>query len=189
MHRTKCPEKYILRKGYITKTGKKVKPNCIKSTSPYKGKRNEWQTKILKEQKKRTKKATKKTNGPKKCPVGQTLKNAYLRKSYIRKNGSVVAESYMPSKCIKKKKSYTKNTKKIILKKGTLGKHGYHNIKSLTNKKRHDALKKAIKELGSLSVMRKINILMIFSRKNKKLSGIYEKDKKWIYKNYHVKAF
>lgn len=186
MPRKKCPEKYILRKGYITKTGKKVKSNCIKSTSPYKGKRNEWQTKIITEKNKRTKKATKKTNGPKKCHKGQTLKHAYLRKSYIRKNGTVVAESYIPSKCIKKKYVYTKQ---IILKKGTLGKHGYHNIKSLTNKKRHDALKKAIKELGALSVMRKINILMIFSRKNKELSGLYEKDKKWIYKNYDVKAF
>ena len=181
----KCPNGYILRKGYTTKTGKKVKANCIKSTSPYKGKRSDWQDRVIKEKEKRSKKATRKTSGPKKCPKGQTLKKAYLRKSYVRKTGTIVPESYISSKCLKKRIQYSKQ---IILKQGTLGKHGYHNIKILSDRKRHLALKKAIKELGALSVMRKINILMVFSRRNKEISSIYEKDKTWIYKNYQVKS-
>ena len=76
---------------------------------------------------------------------------------------------------------------KIVLKKGLLGKHGYKNIKYISKKKREKALESAIKEFGPLSVMRKINILYVFSKRFTRLRRIYKQDKEWIYKHYEVK--
>ena len=72
-------------------------------------------------------------------------------------------------------------------KKGALKKHGYSDVKNLSSRRRHEAIKSAIKEYGVLSVFRKINILCIFFKNNPKFSKIFEIGKKWIYRNYHVK--
>ena len=88
-----------------------------------------------------------------------------------------------------KRRSKNKSPK-IKLKKGKLKKHGYSDVKNLSSQRRHIALKSAINEYGVLTVFRKINVLWIFFRKNpkfKKLAKIFESDKKWIYRNYHVK--
>ena len=47
----KCPQGFILRKAYTTKKGTHVKQNCIKSKSPFKGKRSNWQNKYVAEKK------------------------------------------------------------------------------------------------------------------------------------------
>lgn len=189
----KCPKGFILRKSYITKKGTKVKENCIKSTSPFKGKRSNWQNKVILEKKKKSNIAQTKTGGPTLCPKGKILKKAYIRKAYTKKNGTKIAKKYVSSRCIKTNKSqkqinYIKKRDPIILKQGRLGKFGYKDLKNIGVRKRRQALKKAIGEYGSLSIMRKINVLMVFSRKNKELSNLYKSDKEWIYKNYDVKA-
>jgi hypothetical protein len=131
---TDCPKGTILRVGYTTKKGRTVRQNCIKSTSPYEGKRADWE-------------------------------KAQRRTRRISRNNA------------------------IILRQGTLGKYGYKNLKSISTNERHRALSKAIKKLGPLSVMRKINILMVFTKNRQpRLSSMYERDKKWIYRNYTVKA-
>lgn len=193
MPRVKCPDGMIYRKAYKTKTGKKVKGNCIKSTRAYKGKRSEWQKRMIKKKERKSKIAQKHTKGPTKCPKGQILKKAYTRKAYVRKNGTKVAKKHVPSKCVKTNKSqkqieYIQKREPIILKKGELGPFGYMDLKNISANQRHRALKKAIKVLGPLPVMRKINILMVFSRKHPDLSNLYKSDKEWIYKNYEVKA-
>ena len=71
---------------------------------------------------------------------------------------------------------------------GTLGQFGYKNITNLSKEERIKALDKAIKKLGPLVVMRKVNILMVYSKKIPKLRKIYENDKKWIYSKYEVKS-
>ena len=76
---------------------------------------------------------------------------------------------------------------KIVLKKGLLGKHGYKHVKTLSKYKRHRALESAIKEFGPLSVMRKVNVLYVFNKKNPTLRKIFKEDKEWIYKHYKVK--
>jgi len=88
---------------------------------------------------------------------------------------------------IRLKRKRSPKRPKIKLKKGELKKYGYSDVKNLSSTRRHIALKSAIKEYGVLSVFRKINVLCIFFKNNSKFSKIFESDKKWIYRNYHVK--
>lgn len=75
------------------------------------------------------------------------------------------------------------------LRKGLMTKYGYVNISSLTEKQRHVALARAIKEYGSLSTWKKINVLSIFAKnKNPGLKAIYNSDKEWIKRTYGLKA-
>ena len=181
----KCPEDYIMRKGYTRKNGIVVLKKCIKSTRFNKSKkRTDEDAELLAFKKQLTKKAYRIAGGPKKCPNGTILRDAYIRKN---------TKKAYPSRCIKTTKSQEQikamtSRKPILLRSGTLGKYGYHNLKEKSLDERRKSLKKAIKAMGSLVVMRKINILMVFSRNNTKLHNIYKNDKKWIYNNYEVKA-
>tara|TARA_B100000674_G_scaffold464130_1_gene445809 strand:+ start:623 stop:1213 length:591 start_codon:yes stop_codon:yes gene_type:complete len=181
----KCQKDYIMRKGYTRKNGIVVLKKCIKSTRFNKSKkRSDEDAEILAFKKQLTKKAYSLAGGPKKCPNGTILRKAYMRKN---------TKKAYPSRCVKTNKSpeqikVLSRRKPILLRSGTLGKYGYHNLKGKTVAERRNGLKKAIKAMGSLVVMRKINILMVFSRNNPKLHSIYKNDKKWIYKNYEVKA-
>ena len=120
--------------------------------------------------------------GPKSCPKGQIL-----RRGYIRTNSKTNKKIYIGAKCIKDKGNKGKSKFVVLLKKGVLGKHGYHNIKNISAIKRHRALASAIREYGPLSIMRKINILAIMNKNREELSKIYLNDKAWIYKYYEVK--
>lgn len=179
-----CPKNHIIRVGYKTKKGTLVRPSCIKSTRYNKSMKRANENKIiLEKRKKKTKRAYKLApQGPKSCKPGFMLRDAYFRK-----------EKAFPSKCVKTKKTpeqieYLKSRKPILLRSGTLGQFGYKNITNLSKEKRSKALAKAIKKLGPLVVMRKVNILMVYSKNNPKLKKIYENDKKWIYSKYEVKA-
>lgn len=177
----KCPKNHIIRVGYKTKKGIVVRPSCIKSTRYNKSMKRANENKIILEKKKqKTKRAYKLApQGPKSCKPGFILRNAYFRK-----------EKAFPSRCAKTKKTpeQIKSRKPILLRSGTLGQFGYKNITKISKEKRTKALGKAIKKLGPLVVMRKVNILMVYSKNNPKLKKIYENDKKWIYSKYEVKA-
>jgi hypothetical protein len=180
----KCPKNHIVRIGYKTKKSKSVKPNCIKSTRYNKSMKRANENKIILASKKRkTRRAYKLAPiGPKSCQSGSILRNAYFRK-----------EKAYPSRCVKTKKTpeqieYLKTRKPILLRSGTLGQFGYKNITNLSKEERTNGLAKAIKKLGPLVVMRKVNILMVYSKNNPKLKKIYETDKNWIYSKYEVKS-
>ena len=180
----KCPKNHIVRIGYKTKKGKSVKQNCIKSTRYKKSMKRANENKIILASKKRkTRRAYKLAPiGPKSCQSGSILRNAYFRK-----------EKAYPSRCVKTKKTpeqieYLKTRKPILLRSGTLGQFGYKNITNLSKEERTNGLAKAIKKLGPLVVMRKVNILMVYSKNIPKLKKIYETDKNWIYSKYEVKS-
>lgn len=180
----KCPKNHIVRIGYKTKKGIYVRPNCIKSTRYNKSMKRDNENKIILASKKRkTRRAYKLApGGPKSCQSDSMLRNAYFRK-----------EKAYPSRCVKTKKTpeqieYLKTRKPILLRSGTLGKFGYKNITNLSKEERIKALDKAIKKLGPLVVMRKVNILMVYSKNIPKLKKIYETDKNWIYSKYEVKS-
>lgn len=125
-------------------------------------------------------------------------KGFILRKSYTRKGTRV------PSVCIRstspagtKYSNFQKKTGKTRkagqigpVKKGLLTKHGYTNIAELSQAERRAALRKAVKEYGSLSTWKKINVLAIYAKnKNPKLKSAYNADKNWIKRTYGLKAF
>lgn len=178
----KCPKGFIKRDAYTTKKGVKYVAKCIRSVAHKKTKRADEDKKILEKRNRLTKRAYKMAGGPKKCSSGKRLRKAYYRKN---------TKKYYPSRCIKTDLSpiqlkSIESRKPILLRKGTLGTYGYKS--NLPKRERQQSIKKAIESLGPLTVMRKINILMIFSKKGSDLRTIYESDKNFIYKNYDVKA-
>ena len=66
------------------------------------------------------------------------------------------------------------------LKKGLLIKFGYQNVTQLSLQERHEALKKAIRAYGPLSVFRKLNAVYVYNRKtNPSHSRIFKIDRDW----------
>lgn len=204
----KCSKGQIRRKSYTRRTssGKlvHVKRSCIKATGAH-GVRSSSRTRrqvsrILSRQQR----ATELTKGVVKCPKGYVIRPAYMRKSaerktYIRKSGTPVhgahvKRSIVSSKCVKARGKdervglYDKEGKRVyvILEKGSLGKHGYHDVATLTESQRHSALDKAIAELNGnwLSVFRKINYLAVLNKYNPPMYKLYINDRDYIKRKY-----
>ena len=185
-----CPKKYIYRLPYTKKNGTKVSGACIRSVRKSGTKRADEDQKILRLRAKKTQRAHRIAGGPRSCPDGQRLKKAYSRKTYTTKSGKQVPKNYYPSKCVKTNLTKEQLARKpIILRKGNLGKHGYFDIQNRSDTHRQQSLKKAIAEVGALTVFRKVNILYVFAGKHPNLRKIYKKDKDWVQKNYELKAF
>jgi hypothetical protein len=99
------------------------------------------------------------------CPKGKLMRKSYSRKSYFRKDGSRVKSSIVKASCIKDVGSKGKGKKIIkILRKGSLRKHGYA-MKSPVQK-RHDALRKAVKEYGKSSTIKKLNVISLYNKRS-----------------------
>jgi hypothetical protein len=69
---------------------------------------------------------------------------------------------------------------------GYLSKHGYVDVKEKTELVRHRALSKVIRAgEPPLGLFRRLNVLMIlFKRKDPKLSKIFKKDRDWVREKY-----
>ena len=100
----------------------------------------------------------------KSCPKGQILRKGYSRKSYRRSSGKRVKGSRVPSSCIRDIGSRGKG-KKIFkdLRVGSLTKHGYNLSKKSSS--RRTSLKKAVKEYGTSSVIKKLNVLNLYNKR------------------------
>jgi hypothetical protein len=204
----KCSKGYIRRASYTRKSpsGKsiKVKSSCIKATGAYGDKSGKRTSAIVRSMLRKQETARKRTSGKVECPKGYILRAPYIRsssnrKSYTRKSGSKVKQSnvkgaIVPAKCIKSRGHdervglYDSQGKRVyvILEKGSLGKHGYHNVASLPSSERQHALDKAIEELGGnwLSVFRKINYLAVLNKYNPVMHKIYILDRDYIKNKY-----
>jgi len=98
------------------------------------------------------------------CPRGQVLRKGYTRKSYKRSSGSRVKGSRVSAKCIKDRGSKGKGRKIFKnLRVGSLTKHGYAVSKKSSS--RRSSLKKAVKEYGTSSVIKKLNVLSIYNKR------------------------
>ena len=124
------------------------------------------------------------------CPKGYILKKSYNKKSFVKKNGTVVKGTHVGSVCVKDKGKPGKTiSSEIILpsikNKGLLEKYGYSTKSS--SSERFQSLLKAAKDLSYRSVVSRINLIRILSESNKKLFEIYSKDlknmKEWRKKN------
>lgn len=180
----KCPKGYIIRKSYQTKKGKKVKARCIKNPGKGPGKRKHWITALKAKKTKNMKLVRKKFPTDPKCKQGEILRDGYVKKNKTKKKVTIIAP-----KCIKNRGLPGKTSNKFKnggigpLKKGGLGKFGYHTVKNLTLKERKAALINASKSIGYLTVFRKLNAIEIYNRNtNPIISKIFKQDKNWINK-------
>jgi nucleotidyltransferase/DNA polymerase involved in DNA repair len=74
------------------------------------------------------------------------------------------------------------------LKQGELAQFGYKKVQDLSTVKRHQALRQAIDEFGSLSVWRKLNAVSIYLRfKAPEASRIFLKDRDWVRLTFGIK--
>lgn len=70
---------------------------------------------------------------------------------------------------------------KINLRKNSLSRFGYEKIIDLTERQRRIALNKSVKEYGSLTVWKKLNLLYIYNKyKNRSLAKKVKEDRDYI---------
>jgi predicted DNA-binding WGR domain protein len=122
-----------------------------------------------------------------------------LNKNYEIVKTTTTYDMTWSIKNVKPKKKETKTPKtpktpktsktpfpKISLKKGELGKYGYKDIKTLSVKKRHMALDKAIKEYGAQKILKKLGLIKTFQKnKNPKVSNLLMDNMKWSRKKFN----
>ena len=71
------------------------------------------------------------------------------------------------------------------LRKGELAEFGYVNVASLSERKRHLALGRAVRVYGALSVFRKLNAVYVYTRYTAPVSSaIFKLDRDWIKEYY-----
>jgi hypothetical protein len=186
----KCPENYILKKGYvrISPSGKKtrISARCIKSTS-LSGKKTSVinKQKDIKKSRKQQSAARKTRSLSVRCPRGSIRRSAYTKKAYVKKSGIRVKKSIVPARCIKSRGSGRRNRVITNLQKGQLSQFGYKNVKSMKTEKRHKSLEKAIRKQGYLPIIKKLNAVYVLSKNTDKLSaGVFKKDQQWVSKKY-----
>lgn len=92
-----------------------------------------------------------------KCAIGQIERKAYTRKSYVRKDGTIVSKSKVEATCIDDKGRAGKGPETLPKRKSNihLTKYGYSVHTAPVT--RHRALDTASKSVGTLLVLRKMN--------------------------------
>lgn len=182
-----CPSGYHKRSEYTAASGKYVPPRCVRSTSPYEFKRSTL------------KKHAHKKNDEIKCPKGYIARHSYARryKTSVRQRGYTVKKAsgttykvypknetlYVPAACVKDLGKPGKGVPEGQgigpLRKGEMTKFGYSSKKP--EEERHEALKKAVAELGPLSTYRKLDaVAKLGVRIAPDASRIFAKDRDWV---------
>ena len=118
-----------------------------------------------------------------------------MRKSYTRftKKGKRV---FVKAGCIKDLGAPGKGLRGSLrnpgigpLRKGDLAKHGYSRVATMKREDRHVALKRAMREYGSLTVWRKLNAVYVYTRRTSPSnSRIFKEDMDWIRSTFGIKA-
>jgi hypothetical protein len=196
-----CPPGMTRRRGYVrSNTGTVVRSVCIRSTSPYKNNFKKTMKSKMAHMKSRI---ASMTGTKKRCPPGQVLRSAYVRKistpvareGYMKQLPSgkqirVFPNSksvFVPAGCIgdKGKKGKLPEGAPSIgpLRKGELRKFGYSY--KFPEEQRRAALKRAIKDYGPLSTFRKLNAVSKYTvRSQPKASQTFATDRNWIRNTY-----
>lgn len=74
-----------------------------------------------------------------------------------------------------------KKVRIVIKHRGTLGKHGYARVKTLSDTKRQAALLGAVEEYGHTYVIRKLNALAVFNKnRDPALSALFREDIRFV---------
>lgn len=193
-----CPNKYHKRNSYISSSGHRVEPRCVRSTTVYRNSSKEFKRKELAKKTRREKLyiPSIKSLSRKACPPGMIERKGFVRRysSQVREDGYLIHRNGKTYKVFPKERSVSvnskcvKNTGKHIpgvaksigpLRKGELSKHGYAFRKS--DIARHRALKLAVGEFGPLGVYRKLDaVAKLTSGKIPEASKTYVSDRNWV---------
>jgi len=199
-----CPSGYHKRSEYTAASGKYVPPRCVQSTSPYEQSSKEFKRSTLKKMKSRLEHVPNQKKGDEiKCPSGYIARHSYVRryKTSVRQRGYTVRKAsgttykvypknetlYVPAACVKdlgKPGKGMPDGKGIgPLRKGEMTKFGYSVTKG--EEARHEALKKAVAELGALSTYRKLDaVAKLGVRIAPDASRIFKKDRDWVQRKF-----
>jgi hypothetical protein len=177
----KCSKNQILRAAYTKKSGARVLAKCISRVSPYLERYSNFQKRTLGKMTRRLRGYTRAYRGNSKmCAKGFTLRKAYVPYKVSGERGRLVKAA-----CITKRGSSTSGVKIGPIRKGELTKYGYADVGLLRVVARRDALKKAVSELGSLSVWKKLNVIYLYNKnKNPPLSEKFLADRNWVKATY-----
>lgn len=107
------------------------------------------------------------------CPAGEIARNGY-----ITENGKVVGAT-----CIENRGAVGKyeGQEPIYLEKGEMSQFGYDDLKEKSANARRNAIKRAVKEDGYSTVIKRVNVLYILNKKqNKELAKIAKSDVDWM---------
>ena len=191
-----CPNGFRKRSEYTTAKGTYVPARCVRSTSPYEHnatRKMKARLEHVPTEKKRTVK----------CPRGYIARSPYMRRysTSVRQKGYTVKRAsgtvykvypkntdlYVPPTCVKDKglpgKGIPKGKGIGPLRKGEMTRFGYSSKDSV--EKRRLALKKAVTELGALSVFRKLDAVAKLSlRVAPDSSRIFAVDRDWVQKTF-----
>ena len=126
------------------------------------------------------------------CSKGQIVRKSYYRTRKDKSKDKNKKKTYVHESCIKSRGLPGKTSLKYIrdngtmdgigpLKKGELGKYGYHNITHLTKKDRQLMLTEAVKEYGAPKLVRKLGALRTYLKNTApRASKIFYEDQRWV---------
>lgn len=126
------------------------------------------------------------------CSKGYIVRKSYYITRKDKRKGKSKKKTYVHESCIKSRGLPGKTSLKYIgvdgknvgigpLKKGELGKYGYHNITHLTKKDRHKMLGEAVKEYGAPKLVRKLGALRTYLKNTApRASKIFYEDQRWV---------
>jgi len=118
------------------------------------------------------------------CKKGEVVRIAYTNKKGTRVSATCEKDRGLLGKTPESRKIPFRNAAFTA---DDLGKYGYSDIVHKTASQRHAALSGAVKEYGSVPVLRKINVLDVLSRHaNPTFGKKLENDKVWIENTYHT---
>jgi len=120
------------------------------------------------------------------CPEDEVKRKGYTRKSFTSRSGSRVRSVSVKPGCIKdrgyRSRLFQLKTGSMgigPLKKGELRSFGYSADDS--DEKRHKSLRAASKKYTSLSVLRKLNALMVYNKRTQpEHSIVYKEDREYV---------
>ena len=185
----KCSKGKILRSGFETKNGRVVPAGCITAQSNSGEKTTTKVKQYLKKKSKIHEEARLKypKAASKKCSKGYIMRDGYKveRHKTHSKEGKIseIKEHWVEPSCIKSTTGRSVKSPKLItiLEKDVLKKYGYEDVNNLTEKERHTALEKAIKDNKPVSIFRRVQALATLNKnKDPELDEKFKEDAKWI---------
>lgn len=119
------------------------------------------------------------------CKKGEIERMGYTKKTGTKVKAECIKDRGLPGKTPESQKIPFKN---LAFERDDLGKYGYSDIIHKKASERRESLDDAIRQYGSVPVLRKVNVLEILNRNtNPKLATKFETDKKWIERTYKRK--
>jgi hypothetical protein len=203
-----CPDGFHKRASYTTKKGHHVSRRCVKAQSVYNESSKDYTRRLEHRQENRLRTAHHSRTRKLHCPPGKIERKAYVRRftESVMKRGYTIKRAdgkeyhvkpakksvYVKPMCIKDRGDPSKKAPGPghgigLLRKGELSKYGYVYLKH--REERHRALRRAIKEYGSLGVYHKLDAISKLSKYTvPRASRIFQEDLEWVKHHYELKA-